>query len=69
MGSARQSLSVQAVVLTSPHGMSELYERHHAAVCSVVLRVIGSPADAEECSDGGETEHPPQNPARFREKV
>ena len=44
MGSARQALSVQAMV-------------------------IGNPADAEECGDAGEPEHPPQNPDHFREKV
>ncbi len=60
-----RTISPRAVVLTSPNGMSELYERHHAAVCSGVLRAIGNPADAEECGDGVETEQPPQNPARF----
>jgi len=44
MGSARQALPVQVMV-------------------------IGNPADAEECGDGGETEHPPQNPDHFSEKV
>ena len=28
----------------------------------VLAMVIGNPAHAEECGDGGETEHPPQNP-------
>jgi len=49
--------------------LSELYERHLATVYRVALRVIGNPAEAEECGDGGETEHPPQNPSHFREKV
>jgi hypothetical protein len=66
MGSARQALPVQAMVMTSPTGSSEL--RHHAPVYRVALRVIESPADAEECGDGGETEHPPQNPDHFRGK-
>lgn len=68
MGSARQ-LPAQAMVMTSPTGLSELYERHHATVYRVALRVIGNPAGAEECGDGGETAHPPQNPDHVREKV
>ena len=44
MGSAKQALPVQAMVMTP----------------------TGYPADAKECGDGGETEHPPQNPAHFR---
>ena len=46
-------------VMTSPVGFAELY----------ALGVIGDPVHAEECSDDGETEHPPQNPDHFREKV
>jgi hypothetical protein len=44
MGSAKQALPVQAMVITP----------------------TGYPADVEECGDGGETEHPPQNPVHFR---
>jgi hypothetical protein len=55
--------------MTSPTGFSELNERPHATVYRVALRVIGNPAGAEECGDGGETQHPPQNPDHFREKV
>jgi DNA-directed RNA polymerase specialized sigma24 family protein len=67
MGSARQALPVHAMVMTSPTGFSELYEQHHATVDRIVLRVIGNPADGEECDDDGETEHP-QNPDHFRGK-
>ena len=55
--------------MTSPMGFAELYERHHATIYRVALRVSGNPADAEECGDDGETEHPPQNPDHFRENV
>jgi hypothetical protein len=55
--------------MTSPTGLSVLYEPHRATVYLVALRVIGNPAEAEECGDGGETGHPPQNPSHFREKV
>ena len=65
MGSARQALAVQATVMTSPTGLSELYERHHATVYRVALRIVGNPADAEKCGDGGETAHPPQTPDHF----
>jgi len=54
--------------MTSPPGFSELYERHHPTVYRVALRVIGNPAEGEKCGDGGETEHPPQNPDYFRKK-
>jgi hypothetical protein len=47
--------------------LSELYERHHATVYRAARQVIANPADAQECRDGGETEHPPQNPGYFRE--
>ena len=47
MGSAKQALPVQAMVMTPTE----------------------YPADAEECSNGGATEHPPQNPDPFGEKV
>ena len=47
MGSAKQALPVQAMVMTP----------------------TGYPADAEECGNGGATEHPPQNPDPFGEKV
>jgi hypothetical protein len=47
MGSAKQTLPVQGMVMTP----------------------TGYPADAKECSDGEETEHSPQNPDPFGEKV
>lgn len=65
MGSGKQT--GQGYDVTSPAGFS-LYERHHATVYRIALRVIGHPADAEECG-GGETEHPPRYPAHFSEKV
>ena len=48
MGSARQALDAQSMVMTSPTGFTELYERHHAAVYRAALRVTGNPADAED---------------------
>jgi len=48
MGSARQVLDAQSIVMTSPTGFTELYERHHAAVYRAALRVTGNPADAED---------------------
>ena len=55
--------------MTSPVGFAEHKEWHHVTVYRVALRVMGNPVHAEECSDDGETEHPPQNPDHFREKV
>jgi hypothetical protein len=57
------------MVMTSPTGLSELHEQHHATVYRIALQVIGNPAEVEECGDGGETEHPPQNPNHFREQA
>ena len=54
--------------MTSPMEFAELYERHDATIYRVALRVIGNPADAEECGDDGETGQP-QSPDDFREKV
>jgi hypothetical protein len=66
-GLSRQG--VQAMAMTSPKGLPELYERHPATAYRVALRVSWTPADAEECGDGGETEHRPRNPAHFSEKL
>jgi hypothetical protein len=69
-GISRQALPVQTAVMTLPTTeLSERYEPHHATVHRVALRVIGNPADAEECDDGRETEHPPRNLDHFREKL
>lgn len=66
MESTRQALPVQAGVVTSPTGFLERRERHHATADRAALRVTGNPADVEECGDGGETRHAPQDPGHFR---
>jgi RNA polymerase sigma-70 factor (ECF subfamily) len=48
MGSVRHLADAQSIVMTSPTGFAELYERHHAAVYRTAMRVTGNPADAED---------------------
>ena len=48
MGTARNLLNAQPVVMTSQTVFTELYECHYAAVYRTALRVTGNPADAED---------------------
>ena len=48
MGTASNIFDAQSVVMTSPTGFAELYERHYATVFRAALRVTGNPADAED---------------------
>jgi RNA polymerase sigma-70 factor, ECF subfamily len=48
MGTASQAFNAQPVIMTSPTGFAELYERYFAAVYRAALRVTGNPADAED---------------------
>ena len=48
MVTASQQLDARPIVMTSPMGFAELYERHYAAVYRAALRVTGNPADAED---------------------
>jgi len=66
MESTRQALRVQAGVVTSPTGFLDRREGNDATADRAALRVMGNPADVEECGDGGETRHAPQNPGHFR---
>jgi RNA polymerase sigma-70 factor, ECF subfamily len=48
MGTARNLVSAQPIVMTSSSEFAELYESHYAAVYRTALRVTGNPADAED---------------------
>ena len=48
MGTARNFINVQSVVMTSSTEFAELYECHYAAVYRTALRVTGNTADAED---------------------
>ncbi len=48
MGSVRNLVDAQPIVMTSPEGFSELYERHYVVVYRAALRVTGNPTDAED---------------------
>jgi RNA polymerase sigma-70 factor (ECF subfamily) len=48
MVTASHALDAQPVLMTSPVGFAEFYERHYATVYRAALRVTGNPADAED---------------------
>jgi len=48
MGTAKNFINAQPVVMTSPTEFAELYECHYAAVYRAALRVTGNTADAED---------------------
>jgi RNA polymerase sigma factor (sigma-70 family) len=48
MGTAKNLINAQSVVMTSSMEFAELYECHYAAVYRTALRVTGNTADAED---------------------
>jgi RNA polymerase sigma-70 factor (ECF subfamily) len=48
MGTARNLVSAEPIMMTSSTEFAELYEGHYAAVYRTALRVTGNPADAED---------------------
>ena len=48
MGTAKNSISAQPVMMISPAEIAELYESHYVAVYRAALRVTGNPSDAED---------------------
>jgi RNA polymerase sigma-70 factor, ECF subfamily len=48
MGTAKNLIHAQPIVMTSSADFAELYECHYAAVYRTALRVTGNPADAED---------------------
>ena len=48
MGTARNFVSAQPIMMTSSTEFAELYEDHYAAVYRTALRITGNPSDAED---------------------
>jgi RNA polymerase sigma-70 factor, ECF subfamily len=48
MEAANHQLDAPSILMTSPTGFAELYERHYAIVYRTALRITGNPADAED---------------------
>jgi len=48
MEAANHQIDARAIVMTSPTGFAELYERNYAIVYRTALRITGNPADAED---------------------
>ncbi len=73
MGTGIQAVNAQLMIMTSPTGFAELYERHYAVVYRAALRVTGNPADAEDVLQTvflrvlsqGERLNPTQLPAAY----
>jgi RNA polymerase sigma-70 factor, ECF subfamily len=75
MGTAKNPVSVQPIIMTSSAEIAELYESHYATVYRAALRVTGNPADAEDVlqtvflrvlNRGGGLEHAQRPEAYFR---
>jgi RNA polymerase sigma-70 factor, ECF subfamily len=75
MGTAKNPVSVQPVIMTSSADIAELYENHYGTVYRAALRVTGNPADAEDVlqtvflrvlNHGGHLEHTQMPEAYFR---
>ena len=75
MGTARDLINAQAIVMTSSMEFADLYERHYAAVYRTALRITGNPADAEDAlqsvflrvlKNGGRLDSAPVPEAYFR---
>ncbi len=75
MGTARNPVSAQPVMMTSSAEIAALYENHYATVYRAALRVTGNPADAEDAlqtvflrvlNQGGSLEHAQMPEAYFR---
>ncbi len=75
MGTAKNPVSDQSVMMTSSTDIAELYECHYIAVYRAALRVTGNPADAEDVlqtvflrvlNQGGHLDHAQMPEAYFR---